>query len=104
MAIGAVKDYGINKLEYWGWNLPAFEHTEINIRIDGLEVYEINAFMIQRTQPYISMMIYFRPMSLKRALKNREKLNDNNNETIDISPILSEDDIKVKICSGILKL
>lgn len=97
MAIFAVKDYGVNALEYWGWNLPAFEDTEINMRIDGLEVYAINAFMLQRSRPYTSMMIYFRPMSLKRALINREKLNDSTNGTIDISPDLKEDDIEVKI-------
>lgn len=97
MAMFAIKDYGINMLEYWGWNLPAFEDREINMRIDGLEVYAINAFMIQRSQPYTTMMIYFRPMSLKRALKNREKLNDNNKEIIEISPNLHEDDIEIKI-------
>jgi hypothetical protein len=96
MAIAAVKDYGISKLEYWGWNLPAYEDTEINIRIDGLEVYAINAFMIQRSQPYTSMMIYFRPMSLKRYLTAKEKINDSN-EIINISPNLNESDIEVKI-------
>jgi hypothetical protein len=97
MAIAAVKDYVINKLEYWGWNLPAFQDTEINIRIDGLEVYAINAFMIQRSHPYTSMMIYFRPMSLKRYLMNKDKLNDSNEVLIDLSPKLNEEDMEIKI-------
>jgi hypothetical protein len=104
MAMFAVKDYGVNALEYWGWNLPAFEDIEINMRIDGLEVYAINAFMIQRSQPYTSMMIYFRPMSLKRALKGEEKLNDNYKGIIDISPNLNEDDIEIKINEQVVNI
>lgn len=96
MAIVAVKDHGVSKLEYWGWNLYAFEDTEINMRIDGLEIYAINAFMIQRSQPNTSMMIYFRPMSLKRALRVTEEKNGSN-EIIDISPNLNEDDIEIKL-------
>jgi hypothetical protein len=103
MAIVAVKDHGVNKLEYWGWNLSAFEDTEINARIDGLEIYAINAFMIQRSHPYNSMMIYFRPMSLKRVLKVKEKM-DGNNEVIDISPNLNEDDIDVKLNGGLVSI
>lgn len=97
MAIVAVKDHGVNKLEYWGWNLPVFEDTEINMRIDGLELYAINAFMIQRSLQHSSMMIYFRPMSLKRFLNAPEKLNDGNKKLVDISPNLNKDDIEVKI-------
>lgn len=40
MAIYAVKDYGINNLEYWGWNLPAFEYTKIHITLRDNETGE----------------------------------------------------------------
>jgi len=95
MAIFAVKDYGVNNLEYWGWNLPAFEDTEINMRIGGLELYAINAFLIQIAPP--SMMIYFRPMSLKRYIKLQENTDETGNTVIDVSPDLHKDDINVNI-------
>jgi hypothetical protein len=103
MAIYAVKGYGVDNLEYWGWNLPAFEDTEVNMRINGIEVYGINAFMIQRTQP--SIMLYFRPMSLKRGLRFREEqLYHNENDIINISPNLQMDDIEVKIDNLIVSI
>ena len=73
--------------------LPAFEDKEINMRIDGLEVYAINAFLIQRSRPYISMIIYFRPMSLKRY----QIMQDHSGGVIDLSPDLNENDISVTL-------
>ncbi len=61
------KDYSINYLEYWAWQVPLFEDINIDARIGGLELYAINAFKIQLGIPTLS--IYFRPMSLKRFSK-----------------------------------
>lgn len=97
MAIAAVKDHGIKYLEYWGWNLPAFEDMEINMRINGLEVYAINAFMIQRSRPNNSLMIYFRPMSLKRVQKFREGIGTGNDTILDVTPTLDKNDIDVTV-------
>jgi len=97
MGIFAVKDYAVTNLEYWGWNLPAFEDTEINMKIGGLELYSINAFLIQMGPPGISMMIYIRPMSLKRYMKIQEVTELNNEEILDISPNLNENDINITI-------
>lgn len=43
----ACKDYSVNYLEYWAWNLPLFEDLEINPRIDGVdvEVYHVNRIL-----------------------------------------------------------
>lgn len=92
----ACKDYNINYLEYWAWNLPLFNDIELNAKIDGLEVYTLTAFRIKQGFP--QLMLYFRPMSLKRAKtlnQTADLLKDS--EIIDISPDLSKDDIKVTI-------
>lgn len=91
-ALFACKDYAIKNLEYWAWNFAVYKDEELNIKIDGLEVYAINAFIIQRKT--FSMMIYFRPMSLKRW---KEYKNTNVEGVIDISPKLKIEDIEVKI-------
>lgn len=95
MALSAVKDYAVKKLEYWCWHLAAFEDMEINIRIDRLEVYGLNAFLIQREIKISPFMIYFRPMSLKRYLQKGSS--SNTEPIIDISPNLSKEDIEVTI-------
>lgn len=107
-AIAAVKDYGDKNLEYWGWNLPAYEDTEINIRIDKFEIYGINAFMIQRSYPNSSLMIYFRPMSLAYCKKIHESNEVSDNMTfLDVAPEFDKNDIEVfvnEVPSKILEL
>jgi len=61
-------NYKKENLEYWAWNIPAYSDLEINTRIDGLEVYAMNAWVPQGAVP--SFQIYFRPMSLKRTTPN----------------------------------
>lgn len=63
-AVAVVKDYQVRFLEYWAWNVPAYEDIEVNACIGGLEVYAVNAFKPQGT--YDSVMVYLRPMSLAR--------------------------------------
>lgn len=95
LALAAVKDYSEKNLEYWCWNLQAYDDTEINMKIDGLEIYALNAFMIQRSRPNNSIMIYFRPMSLKKYKNLGDQLSQS--DIINISPNLEEKDIDVKI-------
>ncbi len=66
------KDYAVKNLEYWAWNVLAYHDVEIDARIDGLEVYAINAWMPQGATP--SMQIYFRPMSLRRVKEFSQRL------------------------------
>jgi len=95
LALYACKDYGTKNLEYWAWNVIVDSDMQINPRFQGLEVYAINAYLIQRV-PSV-MQIYFRPMSLKRTqlAGGKEKLKDM--KFIDIAPKLGNADIQVAI-------
>ena len=75
-------DYGKTKLEYWAWNLPIYKDLEINPRYDRMEIYGINGFEPQRG-PFNTYMIYFRPMSLTKALSLSK---ESKSDTIDIAP------------------
>src|SRR6056297_354831 len=100
MGIAGVKDYGVNYLECWAWNVPAFSDLEINMRIDKLEVYALNAFVPQGGYPQI--IIYFRPMSLTRDKINKENSNDNSSiaPKLDLNSIeVMVNDLNVKILS-----
>lgn len=99
----ACKDYSVNYLEYWAWNLPLFEDLEINPRIDTLDLYGLNAFKIQGTSP--ALTLYFRPMTLKRSRQLEEegswecanKVEKKYVEIFDIAPKLEKENIKVQI-------
>jgi len=87
-------DYGKTKLEYWAWNLPIYDDLEINPQYDRLEVYGMNAFEPQ-TGPFETYQVFFRPMSLTKALKLPKKITS---EIIDIAPrVIIEEDLKVQI-------
>lgn len=95
-AFYACKDYGVHYLEYWAWNIPAYQDIEMNSKIDGLEVYSLRAFKVFRNFP--QLMLYFRPMSLKRSQPLRENIQMlDSSEIIDIAPNLTKDDLKVFI-------
>jgi len=89
----ACKDYRVNYLEYWAWNIPLYEDKVIDAKIDGLEIYGVNIFQVQGGYP--ALMIYFRPMSLTRGLKLETDGNLDSLEIIDISPELEKEDIEV---------
>jgi hypothetical protein len=95
LALMACKDYKTKYLEYWAWNVPANQDLQFNPRIGGTEVYAINAFMPQGAYP--SLMIYFRPMSLKRSHAMESAKASKKTSAIDISPALSTGDIELKI-------
>ena len=87
-------DYGKTKLEYWAWNLPIYDDLEINPQYDRLEVYGMNAFEPQ-TGPFETYQVFFRPMSLTKALKLPKIITS---EIIDIAPkIITKEDLKVQI-------
>jgi len=86
-------DYGKTKLEYWAWNLPIYDDLEINPQYDRMEVYGINASEPQ-TGPFDTYQIYFRPMSLTKALAlPKGKL-----DIIDIAPkTISKEELSVQL-------
>jgi hypothetical protein len=86
-------DYGKTKLEYWAWNLPIYKDMEINPQYDRMEVYGINASEPQ-TGPFETYQIYFRPMSLTKALKlPKGKL-----DIIDIAPkTITKEELSVQL-------
>ncbi len=97
LGLAIVKDYRVKNLEFWAWNVLAFNDLEIDARIGRLELYGMNAFKIQGGMP--SLHVYFRPMSLNRFLKLSEESKSNLQSlpVIDIAPKLKKEDIAVKI-------
>lgn len=94
-------DYGKTKLEYWAWNLPIYDDLEINPQYDRMEIYGINAFESQ-TGPFDTYTIYFRPMSLTKALKlpKNTKL-----DTINIAPkSISAEELSVQLNGNTAKV
>jgi len=104
IAMYICKDYLVKNLEYWAWNILAYRDLEINARIDGLEVYAINAWMPQGALP--SIQIYFRPMSLRRVKELSKRLGIGfppsqeelkSLKVIDIAPRLTKKDVTVTV-------
>lgn len=81
----AVRDYADKFLEYWAHNVPIYGELNLNVQIDKLEIYGINAFIIKGAATALS--IYFRPMSLEK-FKNGET---------DIAPDFESDGIYVAV-------
>lgn len=73
MAVIDMEDYGKSKLEFWAFEIPAFENLNIDARYDRLEIYGLNVFEIQGAYP--GYTIYFRPMSLTRILSADMEVN-----------------------------
>ncbi|WP_207654975.1 hypothetical protein [Haloimpatiens massiliensis] len=69
---------------------------ELNVKIDGLEVYAINAFQVQGATPN-RIMLFFRPMSLKKSKPLKESGEIDALEIAPISPNLTKDHIHVII-------
>jgi len=94
-ALAAVnmKHYGKSRLEFWAWNIPAHQDIRIDARYNRMEVYALNAFRPQGAHP--SFIIYFRPMSLTKALNSSSQ--EDNDPIHDIAPDLDPSEIKVLI-------
>ena len=93
LAIWICRDYKEKRLEYWAWHVPVSADLELNARVDGLEVYGLNVFWPRHASV---LMVYFRPMSLKRC-RAYESNKHGAPGLIDISPNLDPEDIEVTI-------
>jgi hypothetical protein len=93
LAAWICKDYKEKMLEYWAWHVPVYDGLELNARVDGLEVYGLNAFWPRQRSV---LMVYFRPMSLKRFQAYESSKHDEAG-LIDISPRLGPEDVEVTI-------
>ena len=60
----AVKEYGVNYLEYWCQNIPLYKDISLNIVFDKLEIYGLHVFSVKGAGN--NLMAYFRPMSLPK--------------------------------------
>lgn len=99
MGLIGVQGYGTANLEYWAWNVPATADMEIDMRIDGLELYALNAFIPQGAHPQI--ILYFRPMSLKRYQRLQQA---GGTALASIAPELDAEDIQVWVNDGPAKV
>ncbi len=59
-------DYSKATLECWLWEVPLVEHTRLDVRIGGLEVYELGAWVSSKGSYAPDILIHFIPMSLTR--------------------------------------
>lgn len=81
----AVRDYTEKYLEFWAHDISAYGEVSLDITIDTLEIYGINAFEVKG--PGKTLSIYFRPMSLEKFLAREQ----------DIAPEFDTDGICVKL-------
>ena len=77
----AVKDYGVNFLEYWCQNILLQADMSLDVSFDKLEIYGLHVFSVKGAGN--SLMVYFRPMSLAKFQQGMQ----------DIAP----DDIAIKV-------
>ncbi|MGN0312632.1 MAG: carboxypeptidase-like regulatory domain-containing protein, partial [Lachnospiraceae bacterium] len=77
----AVKDYGVNFLEYWCQNISLQTDMSLDLSFDKLEIYGLHVFSVKGAGN--SLMAYFRPMSLPKFQQGMQ----------DIAP----DDIVIKV-------
>jgi hypothetical protein len=98
-------DYGKKNLEYWAWNIPAYNNLELNPKYEKMEIYGMNAFEPQ-VSPHETYMVYFRPMSLSKAIVFQGNMSKKEIEeeaiaeknTIDIAPTtISKEELLVSI-------
>jgi hypothetical protein len=95
-ALYAVKDYKVNCLEYWCWDLPADHDLVIDPFVHRLEVYSLTMSEV-RYRGLESFILCFRPMGLTAAQAFMKEGHDSNTPHVQIAPDLSTPDITVKI-------
>lgn len=96
--IFAVREYGENYLEYWGQNIYLTDNLEINMKIGKLEIYGLNCFVIKGGYP--ALTVYFRPMSLRKALAEEEDIAPNLVPRM-ISAVVNENHAKVYLLNKV---
>ena len=68
----AVKDYGVNYLEYWCQNISLYANISLNVSFDKLEIYGLHVFPVKGAAN--GLMVYFRPMSLPEFQKGMQDI------------------------------
>lgn len=68
----AVRDYAVENLEYWCQNINLTEDLELNVHFGEIEIYGLHAFRVKGG--FKQLMVYFRPMSLKKQQKGEKDL------------------------------
>lgn len=86
----AVKDYGVNYLEYWCQNITLQNDMSLDVSFDKLEIYGLHVFEVKGAGN--SLMAYFRPMSL---LKFRQGVQDIAPEDITIKVVIDNREMPV---------
>ena len=72
----AVKDYGVNFLEYWCQNISLQADMSLNLSFDKLEIYGLHVFSVKGAGN--SLMVYFRPMSLPKFQQGMQDIAPDN--------------------------
>lgn len=86
----AVKDYGVNYLEYWCQNITLQNDMSLDVSFDKLEIYGLHVFEVKGAGN--SLMAYFRPMSLP---KFRQGVQDIAPEDITINVVIDNREMPV---------
>lgn len=86
----AVKDYGVNYLEYWCQNITLQNDMSLDVSFDKLEIYGLHVFEVKGAGN--SLMAYFRPMSLP---KFRQGVQDIAPEDITIKVVIDNREMPV---------
>lgn len=86
----AVKDYGVNYLEYWCQNITLQNDMSLDVSFDKLEIYGLHVFEVKGGGN--SLMAYFRPMSLP---KFRQGVQDIAPEDITIKVVIDNREMPV---------
>ena len=86
----AVKDYGVNYLEYWCQNISLHANMTLDVSFDKLEIYGLHVFPVKGAGN--SLMVYFRPMSLP---KFQQGMQDIAPENIVIKASIDDQEIRV---------
>ena len=86
----AVKDYGVNYLEYWCQNILLQADMSLDVSFDKLELYGLHVFSVKGAGN--SLMAYFRPMSLP---KFQQGMQDVAPENLVIKASIDDQEIRV---------
>ena len=86
----AVKDYGVNYLEYWCQNITLQNDMSLDVSFDKLEIYGLHKFPVKDAGH--SLMEYYRPMSLPKI---QQAMQDIAPENIAIKASINNQEIHV---------
>ena len=68
----AVKEYGVNNLEYWCQNIDLQNDLSLDVSFGKLEVYGLHVFPVKGSGN--GLMVYFRPMSLDKFQRGEQDI------------------------------